>query len=198
MVGELRLAAFEREMDGGRKDRVFVVFDAGEQAAKRRGDGQRDDGDGNDGEAEPEKEGVPLPLPELAGEGDGIGAGGVDEGSEGEGDGGRVEDDVAEADEGNDEQEFERVDEVVGQLRGGDVEAEQKGGGKGEEGGAAENGIDADEQADCDAPGQLLRRGPHAQKCEDGKGDAPVDPVVVERVLLLRGTGEIRFAGVHY
>ena len=64
-----------------------------------------------------------------------------------------VEDAAAEADEGDDEDEFERVDDVVADLRGGDVEAEDKGQGEAEDGGAAEDGIDADEEAGGDAPG---------------------------------------------
>lgn len=92
-----------------------------------------------------------------------------------------VEDDIAEADEGDEEQEFEGVDEVVGQLRGGDVEAEEEGRGKADDGGASEDGVDADEEADGDAPGELLRGGSHAEEREDGKGDTAVSPVVMER-----------------
>ena len=65
-------------------------------------------------------------------------------------------------------------------LRSGYVEAEDKGHGEAEEGGAAEDWIDADEQAGGDAPGQLFGRGSHAEECEDGKGDAAVEPVVVD------------------
>ena len=96
---------------------------------------------------------------------------------------------VADVDEGNDEQKFERIDEMVGQLRGGDVEAQEEGRGEAEDGGAAEDGIDADEKADGDAPGQLLRRGSHAQEREDRKRDAAIGPVVVERWSALAGAG---------
>jgi len=45
---------------------------------------------------------------------------------------------------------------VVADLRGGDVEAEDEGYGEAEDGGAAEDGIDADEKTGGDAPGQLF------------------------------------------
>jgi len=167
------------------EDGIFVVLDAEEEAVQDGRDGQRDDGDEDNGHAEPEGKGVPLPGPELAGEGDGAGAGGVNQRAGREGHRRGAEDDVAEAKEGNHEQELEGIDEVIGQLRGGDVEPQDEGGGETDDGGAAEHGIDADEQADGDAPGELSRGSAHAQQREDGKSDAAIEPVVVER----RGAG---------
>ena len=80
-------------------------------------------------------------------------AGGVEEFVRRERHGRGVEDAAGEADERNDQDEFERIDDVVAELRGGDVETEDKGYGEAEDGGAAEDGIDADEEADGDAPG---------------------------------------------
>ena len=108
-----------------------------------------------------------------------------------------VEDEVAEADEGDEEQKLEGIDGVVGQLRGGDIEAEDEGGGEADDGGAAEDGIDADEKADGDAPGKFARGGSHAQQCEDGKGDAAVEPVVMERRPARLGGGWILVARSH-
>ncbi len=71
--------------------------------------------------------------------------------------GGGVEDAASEADEGDDQDELERVGEVVGELRGGDVEPEDEGQGEAEDGGGAEDGIDADEDAGGEAPGEFLR-----------------------------------------
>jgi len=105
----------------------------------------------------------------------------VDQRFGGEGHGRGVEDDIAEPDEGDQKQELERVDGVVGQLRGGHVEAQDEGGGEADDGGAAEDGVDADQQADGDAPGEFPRGGPHAEQREDGKGDTAVSPVVMER-----------------
>ena len=62
-------------------------------------------------------------------------------------------------------------------------------------GGAAEDGIDADEQAGGDAPGQLFGRGSHAEECEDGKGDAAVEPVVVDGSGSLVGVLAIGLSG---
>ena len=89
-----------------------------------------------------------------------------------------MEDEAAEAHERDYEQEFERIDDVVAYLRGRYVEAEEKGYCEAEECGAAQDGIDADEEADGDAPGELFRSCSHTQESEDGKGDAAVDPVV--------------------
>jgi len=80
-------------------------------------------------------------------------AGGVDEifGRERHGRG--VEDAAGDTDEGNDQEELKRVDGVIAQLRGGHVEAEEKGCGEADDRGGAEDGADADEEADGDAPG---------------------------------------------
>ena len=56
---------------------------------------------------------MPLPEPELAGEGEGMLAGGVEELIRREGHGCGVEHSAGEADEGNDEDELERIDDVV-------------------------------------------------------------------------------------
>lgn len=138
-----------------------------------------------------------LPRPELAGEGDGVVAGGVNQRFGGEGHGCGAEDDVAEADEGDQEQQFEGVGEVVGQLRGGNIEAEDECRGEAEDGGAAQNGVDADEEADGDAPGEFLRGGAHAEEREDGKGDSAVEPVVVERRSAGLGVGGVYVARAH-
>lgn len=86
---------------------------------------------------------------------------------------------------------------MVGQLRGSDVQAEEEGRSEAEDRGAAEHGIDADEQADGDAPGQLFRGGSHAQEGEDGKRDAAVEPVVVERRMAGLGVGRVHVARSH-
>ena len=91
-----------------------------------------------------------------------------------------MEDATRDVDERKDKDDLEGVDDVVAYLRGGDIETEDEGDGKAEDGGASKDGIDADEEADGDAPGQLFRRGSHAEKRENGKGNATVDPVVVD------------------
>ena len=108
-----------------------------------------------------------------------------------------AEDDIAEADEGDEEQELERIDHVVGELRGGDVEAEEEGRREAGDGGAAEDGIDADEQADGDAPGEFARGGSHAEECEDRKSDTAVSPVVMELWSARLDTGWVHGARSH-
>ena len=91
-----------------------------------------------------------------------------------------VEDSAGDADEGDYEDDLKRVDDVVRKLGCGHVETKDDGDGETEEGGAAEDGVDADEEADGDAPGQFLWGGSHAQESENGKRDAAVSPVVMD------------------
>ena len=140
---------------------------------------------------------MPFPLPELPGERDGAGAGGVNQALRRERKRRGVKEDSPDVDERDEKQEFERVNEVVGQLRGGDVEAKDESCGETEDGGAAKNGIDADEEADRDAPGEFLRRRPHAQKREDRKRNAAIEPIVVKRCLAGRQPAGIRIARFH-
>jgi len=83
-------------------------------------------------------------------------------------------------------------------LRGGDVEAEEEGQREAEDGGAAEDGIDADEEAGGDAPGELFRRRSHAEQCENGKDDATVEPVVMDGSGGLVMAVAIWFVGLHF
>ena len=64
-----------------------------------------------------------------------------------------MEDAAGEADERDDEEYFEGVDDVVADLRRGYIETEDEGDGEAEDGGASEDGIDADEETGGDAPG---------------------------------------------
>jgi len=141
---------------------------------------------------------VPFPEPELASESQGVFASGVEEFVRGERHGRDVEDAAGGVDEGDDQDEFKRIDDVVADLRGRYVEAEDNSYGEAEDGGAAEDGVDADEEAGGDAPGQLFRRGSHAEEREDRKGDAAVDPVVVNGSWTLAWVTAIWFVGVHF
>ena len=82
--------------------------------------------------------------------------------------------------EWDDENEFERIDDVIAYLRGSYVEAEEEGQGKTEDGGAAENRVDSDEKTGRDAPGEFFRGCSHAEERKNGKGDAAIDPVVMD------------------
>lgn len=179
-------------------DGVLAGADAGEQAAQDGCERERDGGDCDEGEDGPEEEGVPLPLPELAGESDRVLARRFEELPCGQRHGRGVEDAAGEPDEGDDQQELDRIDDVVAQLRSGNVEAEEEGEGEAEEGGAAEDGVDADQQAGGETPGEVFRCGSHAQEREDGKGNAAVDPVVMDGGGVLAEVAAIWLAvGVH-
>jgi len=71
---------------------------------------------------------------------------GVEEFVRGERHGRGVEDAAGDVDEWDDENELERIDNVIADLRGGYVETEDKGQRETEDGGAAEEGVDADEE----------------------------------------------------
>lgn len=84
------------------------------------------------------------------------------------------------ADEWDYQNEFKRVDDVVAELRSGHVKAKDKRYCEAEDGGASKNWVDADEEAGGDAPGEFFRGSAHAKECQDGEGDAAIDPVVME------------------
>ena len=127
-----------------------------------------------------------LPEPKLAGQVERVDSGGVEEVFCGEGHGCGVEEAAAESDEGDDQDDLQRVGEVVGDLRGGDVEPEDEGYGEAEDGGGAEEGIEADEESGGKAPGEFLRGGSASKESEDGKSDAAVGPAVLRECLLQR------------
>jgi hypothetical protein len=69
---------------------------------------------------------------------------------------------------------------VVSDLRGCYVETEDKGHCEAKNGCAAEDRIDADKEADGDAPGEFLWGGSETEEREDRQSDAPVEPVVMD------------------
>ena len=139
-----------------------MAADAALEAAEDGGEGEGEERGEAEGEEEPDDEGVALPQPELAGESDGVGAGLMEELSGGERDRRGVEEAGAQAEKGEEQKDLERVDEVVGELRSSEVEAEGEGEEEAEEGGRAEEGIDADNEAEGEAPGETLGAGAQA------------------------------------
>lgn len=91
-----------------------------------------------------------------------------------------MEDAAGDVDEWYEQEQFKRIDDVVGQLRRDEIEPQYECGCETEDGGAAENGVDADEQAEGDAPGKFSGRRTHAQQGEDREDNASVSPVVVD------------------
>ena len=134
-------------------DGVLVTLDTHEQAAKQRCECESEEGYSGRGDGGPEEESVELPEPELAGESDRVFAGGVKELGCGEWEPGGVEDAACNMDKGDDQDDLKGIHEVVPELRGCDIEPEEKGQGEAEDGGAAEDGVYTDEEADGDAPG---------------------------------------------
>ena len=175
-----------------------MMLDAGQQPAEERSEGEREDRDAEGGKDGPEEKGVPLPQPELADEREGMVVGGVEELVCRQRHGRGVEDAAGDADEGDDEDDLEWIDDVVADLRGSYVEAEGDGDGEAEDGGAAKNGIDADEKAEGEAPGELFWRRSHAEQREDRKSDAAIEPVVMDGRGALARIAESWFARLHF
>lgn len=71
---------------------------------------------------------------------------------------------------------------MIGELRCGDVEAENGGQKEAEDGCGSEDWIDADDDADGEAPGEALRAGTEAKQSEDRQRDSAIDPVVAWRI----------------
>ena len=105
---------------------------------------------------------MPLPEPELAREAERVFAGCVKEFVSRERHGRGVDDATSGVDKRDDEYELKRIDDVVAELRGGYVEAEDEGESEAEDRGAAEDGVDADEEPCGEAPREPFGRCAHA------------------------------------
>lgn len=179
----------------GMEDGVIVMLDAYEELAQDRSERKRNERDGDCGDGGPEHEGVPLPLPYLADERERMCTGDVEELACRERDGRNVEDAAGNVDEGDDQEQFERVDDMVGQLRSDQVEPKGKRRREAEDGRGAKQRVDADEEADGDAPCNFLGGRTHAEQRKDGQDDAAVGPVVMDG----RGGFEVDWAArVHF
>jgi hypothetical protein len=128
-------------------DGVLVVLDSGEEALEDGGEDQGNYRGEYGGEDDPHDDGVTFPEPELAGEVEWGSACGVEELAGGKRHRRGVKDAAAKADEGDDEEKLQRVDEMVGDLRGNDVEPEDGGYGEAEDSSGAEDRVDADKEA---------------------------------------------------
>lgn len=102
-------------------ERVLVCFDAGVQTAENRREHGGEDGRHDEREAKPDDEGVTLPHPELARESDWVGAGRVEQVCGRKRKRCRAEDAGAKPKKRNEQHDLQRVDEMVGELRGREV-----------------------------------------------------------------------------
>ncbi len=153
---------------------------AGEDAVAAQKDDEaaadvvREDGHGDGGDDAPDDEGVPLPLPDIADEAEGVVAE-VFELLAGEREAVGVEEVDAELNEGDEEEQVERGDDVVADLRGDLVEAEEGREQADEQGGEADRGIDADDHAEGEAPCHAARGDSAAELTEQGAEDAAAE-----------------------
>ena len=86
-----------------------------------------------------------------------------------------VEDLIAETKEDEEHGELKRVHQVIGDLRSDQVEAKDEGDGEAEQGGGAEERIDADRDADGEGPSKTAWRGSHTQEMQDWGDDLALE-----------------------
>lgn len=128
---------------------------------RRKNGGDRRSGDC--GDQSPDDQGVPLPVPEQAGRGPWMDASRMKESVALDREASGVEQSVAELDEEDEEEQLQRVNEVVGDLRGDQVEPEEEWNGKRSERRGPEQRVDADDHAGSERPGELSRGAADAQ-----------------------------------
>ena len=165
----------ERECEGvfGREISGFCFgLEGEEEFAEGGGEDGHEDGCNQDGGDGPDDQGVPLPGPEGAGRGERVVAHSGEHGVFAHGEGGGVEDAVTEVQEDEEHGQLEGIDEVVGDLGGDQVEAEHEGDREADEGGRAEEGIDADGYADGQGPSKAAGRCTDPQEMDDWRDDS--------------------------
>ncbi len=123
----------------------YALEDGCECESNKRGE--------QDGEGEPCGERVPLPGPEHLYGGPIMGPDGAHESVAVERFVGCVEETISHAHEDDNQGELQGKEQVVDDLGGDYVEAEEERGGEAQEGGATDDGIDADGGGDGDRPG---------------------------------------------
>lgn len=89
-----------------------------------------------------------------------------------------MEEVAAQLKEGKQQKQLERIDDVVDQLRDCDVEAQQHGEPQAKNGRRAEHGIDADQQAQGDAPRKPPGRCAAPQKSKDRQRNPSIEKSV--------------------
>ncbi len=123
------------------------------------------------GEQRPHDKRVPLPGPEQAGCGDGMMARRVEKRVSLDRHSAGVEDQVAGADEDQEERDLQRIDDVIGDLRGDQVEPQEERKRKAGDCGGTEQGIDPHHKAKGERPGQLARAAADAQQMDDRRDE---------------------------
>jgi len=154
-----------------------------QESVQHGGQDRGDDWSYDRGEDGPDDERMPLPHPEGTGGRDGVMPRAVEELMAGEGKFPGVEDAVAELNEEEEERELQRVDDVVGDLRRDEVEPEDAGQDKTDDGGRTKQGIDADDDAEGERPGEAAGAAADTQEVDE-RGD---DPSLKERRVFPRG-----------
>ena len=151
-----------------------MEVDAGFEADEHGGEDEDEQRHRDHGEDGPDDEGVPFPGPEETGGVDGVVADGGEERLAMERHASGVEELVAHADEDEEEGDFKGIRQVRGELGGYEVEAKEAGDQEGDGCRRAEERVDADDEADRNAPGELARGGAAAQELGEGIDDAAV------------------------
>jgi hypothetical protein len=174
-----------------------MMLDACKQLAKNRSQCKRGKRNGNRRDNRPEQKGVPLPDPELASKNQRMFPRSAKQFVCREWHRRSMEDAARRMNKRNYQKKFERIDNVVANLRRSDIQPEDQGKRKAKNRRAADDRIDADEQPGSNTPGELLRCGAHAEQSKDWKGNAAIDPVVVNGRVTYGGIASIWFVRMH-
>ena len=159
---------------GGSGEEVAVAAHGeNEGAADLEGEDRGEDG----GAKKPEDEGMPFPGPEQMGEADGMTVAEMEDLGLRHGQPVGVEDDDAGVDKGKKEQPLQRGHDVDADLGGDVVETEGPGEQKHDDGGGAEERVDADNEGDGEAPTETAGADAVSEQAQEGTKDAAADGV---------------------
>jgi hypothetical protein len=179
-----------RLVDGGAGlDEGAVVAHEQDQGAA---DVEGQDWHGDGGNEAPDDEGVPLPLPDGVDQAQGVVAEMLELLAV-HGEAAGVEEVDAELDEGDEQEQVERGDGVRADLRGNLVEAERPGKHHNEDRGEADGGVDADDHAEGQTPGEAARGDAAAelaqQRTEDSAAQELAEGLRDEHMEMVRPVG---------
>lgn len=157
-------------------DYGFVV-EAVEHVLERGAESALEERRDDDGDDSPDDKGMPLPAPEKFGGVPGVKLDGVDESFALQRETGSVKEEDAEADKDREEQELQRVHDMVAELRGNDVQAEDGREREGKHSGGTEQRVDADDDANGDGPRQLMGRSSDSQQLQQRVDQPPPEEI---------------------
>jgi hypothetical protein len=142
----------------------------------QQGSDERDEnGRGDRARDDPDDQGVPFPHPKDPRGGDGVMPDPDEKFMAAKRNAARVEDQVADPDEGEEQGELQGIHKVIGDLRSDEIQAQDGGDCQAKQCGRTQQGIDPDDQAGDERPGQLVRAASNAQQVHDRADDMTLE-----------------------